>query len=86
MMVKEYKSFKEIDARLRVLKLQREIDQESLRLHYHRARVDLIPRKLIQGLGATLAQSSTWKNMLLAFATKKVLGILRKRRQKEIKK
>lgn len=82
-MITEYKSFEEIDARLKVLKLQREIDQESLKLHYYKAKVDLVPRKLILGLGATITQSDTWKNALLAFVTKKVLGVL-KRRQKKI--
>lgn len=82
-MIKEYKSFEEIDARLKVLKLQREIDQESLKLHYYKAKVDLVPRKLILGLGATITQGDTWKNALLAFVTKKVLGVL-KRRQKKI--
>lgn len=82
-MVKEYKSFKEIDARLNLLKLQREINQESLKLHYYKAKVDLVPRKLLLGLGTTIAQSDTWKNVLLAFVTKKVLGLL-KSRQKEI--
>ncbi|MFT5736665.1 MAG: hypothetical protein ACI9SG_001009 [Maribacter sp.] len=33
-LVKEYKPFEEIDARLKVLKLQLKIDQESLKLHF----------------------------------------------------
>ncbi|MFT5737435.1 MAG: hypothetical protein ACI9SG_001784 [Maribacter sp.] len=84
MIPREYKSFEEIDARLKILKLQREIDQESLKLHFHRAKVDLVPSKLLQGLGSTLTHSGTWKNMLLAIVTKKVLGMLRKRHQKKI--
>jgi len=81
---KEYKSFKEIDERLNILKLQREIDQESLKLHFYRAKVDLVPSRFLQGLGTTITQSGTWKNVLIAFVAKKVLGILRKRHQKEI--
>ncbi len=83
-MLREYKSFEEIDTRLKVLKLKREIDQESLKLHFRRAKVDLVPSKLLQGLGSTLTHSGTWKNMLIAFVTKKVLGMLRKRHQKKI--
>lgn len=82
-MVKEYKSFKEIETRLKVLKLQREIDKESLKLYFYRAKADLVPRKMLQGLGSTLAQSGTWKNILMTYVTKKVLDMLRKRRQKE---
>ncbi len=82
--VKEYKSFEEIDARLKVLKLQREIDQESLKLHYYRTKIDLVPRKLLLGLGATFTQNNTWKNMLMALVTQKVLGMLGKRRQKKV--
>ena len=84
-MAKEYNSFEEIDARLKVLKLQREIDKESLKLHFYRAKVDLVPSKLLQNLGSTFTQNGTWKNVLVAFITKKILGMLRKRRQKEIK-
>ena len=54
---KEYKSFKEIDERLNILKLQREIDQESLKLHFYRAKVDLVPSRFLQGLGTTITQS-----------------------------
>ncbi len=80
----EYKSFEEIDIRLKVLKLKREIDQESLKLHFNRAKVDLAPSKLLLGLGSNFTQSGTWRNMFIAFVTKKVLGMLRKRQQKEI--
>lgn len=79
-MAKEYKSFEEIDARLKVLKLRREIDQESLKLRFNQAKVDLVPRNFLQGLGRAFTQSGTWKSMLVAFAIKKALGMLRKRR------
>jgi len=83
-MPREYKSFEEIDKHLSVLKLQREIDQESLKLNFYQAKVDLAPSKLLQGLGTTFTESRTWKNVLVLFITKKVLGLLRKSRQKEI--
>ena len=84
-MVKEYSSFENIDKRLKVLKLQREINQESLKLHFHRAKVDLIPSKLLHNIGTSFTQSGTLKNVLLALLTKKVLGYFRKKQQREIK-
>lgn len=83
-MTKEYKSFEEIDRHLKVLKLQREIDQESLKLHFHRAKVDLIPSKLLHGIGKTFTQKGILKNMLVTIVIEKVLGILRKKYQKQI--
>jgi len=83
-MAREYKSFEEIDQHLSVLKLQREIDQENLKLNFYKAKVDLAPSKLLQGLGTTFSESRTWKNVLVLFIAKKVLGILRKRNRKEI--
>lgn len=80
-MTKEYKSFKEIDRHLKVLKLQREIDQESLKLHFHRAKVDLVPGKLLHGIGKTFSQKGILKNMLVTLVIEKVLGILRKKYQ-----
>ena len=83
-MSREYKSFEEIDQHLSILKLQREIDQESLKLNFHRAKGDLAPSKLLQGLGTTLTESSTWKNVLVVFIAKKVLGIFQKRRERRL--
>ncbi len=83
-MTKEYTSFEEIDRHLKVLKLQREIDQESLKLHFHRAKVDLVPSKLLQGIGKTFTQKGILKNMLVTIVIEKVLGILRKKYQKQI--
>ncbi|MGB3152708.1 MAG: DUF6327 family protein [Maribacter sp.] len=83
-MVKKYKSFQEIDARLEILKLQRQIDQESLKLHFNKAKIDLVPRNLLKGIGTSFTHSTTWKNMLITFVVKKVLGVLRKIRTKEI--
>lgn len=83
-MVKEYKSFEEIEARLKILKLQRQIDQESLKLHFNRAKVDLVPRKLLQGLGTTVTHSGTWRNILVAYLTKKALRYFQKRRERKL--
>ncbi|MDC6389071.1 DUF6327 family protein [Maribacter sp. PR1] len=80
-MKKEYSSFKEVDTRLKILKLQREIDQESLKLHYYHAKTDLAPLNLIKSVGTNIGTNNTWKNLLLAYFAKKVVGLIRKRRQ-----
>jgi len=84
MMTTEYRSFEEIDQRLKVLKLQREIDQESLKLHFRHAKIDVLPHKMLGGLGTTLTQNGTLKSMLIAYIVKKMLGILKKKRKKEV--
>lgn len=80
-MKKEYRSFKEVDTRLKILKLQREIDQESLKLHYYRVKTDLTPLNLIKSVGTNIGPSGAWKNLLVAYFAKKVLGFIRKMRQ-----
>lgn len=66
MEVTRYTSFKEIDARLRMLQLQREIDKESLKLNITRAKYRLRPAGLKGGLGRTL------QKIILAFAVRKL--------------
>lgn len=81
MMDGRYTSFEEIDARLKILKLQREIDLESLKLRLNQAKADLTSRTFLQVVG-TLAQNRAWKQLLLALAINKVSGILRRRLRK----
>lgn len=40
-MIKQYNSFKEIDYRLKILSLQREIDKENLKLNLKHSKNDL---------------------------------------------
>jgi hypothetical protein len=82
-MTKQYQSFEEIDNRLKILSLQREISQESMKLNLNRAKADLIPRKLSQGLDMSFGQGRTLKNVIVAFAAKKLLSFLRNRRQQK---
>ncbi len=77
-MLKEYNSFEEIDARLEVLKLQRQIDEESFKLHLHKAKRDLVPRQFNSGIGSLL------QKFAIAFLTKKLSKRFRERSQKEI--
>lgn len=77
----EYISFDDINRRLNVLKLQQEIEQESLKLHFYRAKADLVPHYLISEMSTAIIQSSTLKNMLLVFLTKKVIGFFQRKRE-----
>lgn len=47
--MKLYNSFSEIDHRLKILSLQREIDKESLKLNLNRFKLDLCPTQLLGG-------------------------------------
>lgn len=79
-MAKQYNSFSEIDARLRILKLQREIDTESLKLRLNRTKANLYPTSLLGGTKGIL------QKILLTFAIKKlsnISGVLRGFRSRE---
>lgn len=80
-MPKEYTSFEEIDRRLKILELQRKIDQENLKLHFRRTKADLLPKKMFQGLGAAMAQNSSLRRMLVAYLAQKALDLLRRRKK-----
>ncbi|MDL5510279.1 DUF6327 family protein [Arenibacter sp. M-2] len=62
-----FTSFEEIDQRLTILKLQREIDKEQLRLHVNRTKANFYPTKLLGGVGG-IAQK-----LLISFVAKKLL-------------
>ena len=72
-MGKQYNSFKEIDERLMVLKLQRKIEIESLKLNINQAKANLRPLQLAGSLKGSLQQ------MLLIFAIRKLKSILKRR-------
>jgi hypothetical protein len=80
-MKREYSSFEEVDTRLKILKLQREISLESLKIHYYRARTDLAPLNLIKSLGSNIGTTGGWKNLIVAYFVKKVMDLIRNRRQ-----
>ncbi len=82
-MAKQYRSFEEIDHRLKILNLQREISRESVKLHLNRVKADLLPRKLFRRLDKTFGENSRLKNILLAFATKKILALIRNKRDQK---
>ncbi|WP_212744201.1 DUF6327 family protein [Maribacter sp. ACAM166] len=79
-MENRYSSFKEVDERLKVLKLRREIDTESFKLHLNRTKANFYPTQLLGGTKGIL------QKMLLTFAVKKlsnVSGVLRNFRRSE---
>ncbi|WP_339657031.1 DUF6327 family protein [uncultured Maribacter sp.] len=80
-MVKDYSSFEEIDTRLKILELQREIDQESLKLNLQNAKVDLVPRLFRNSLGTSFTQNETIKNLLITFISNKALNFIRSKRK-----
>ncbi len=68
---KRYTSFSEIDADLRILRLQKEIDLENLKLKYHTTKNSLYPAQLFGGLGGIA------KKIAISMITKMVLKKLR---------
>ena len=80
-MVKVYSSFKEIDTRLKILELKREIDQESLKLNVQNARLDLVPRIFRNSLGTNFTQNDTLKSLFITFISSKALNFIRKKRR-----
>ena len=77
-MTKRYSSFEEIDERLKILRLQREIDTESLKLHFNQAKTNLYPTKLMGGLSGMV------QKVMLTLAIKKLSRLFRRSRPKEI--
>ena len=62
-----YNSFEEIDYKLKVLRLQREIELEQVKLHLKGAKSNILPNALLGGV-------EKWtKGLLISFIAKKVL-------------
>ena len=72
-MGKQYNSFKEIDERLMVLKLQRKIEIESLKLNINQLKSNLRPLQLAGNLKGSIQQ------MLLIYAIRKLKAMFSKR-------
>jgi len=72
-MGKQYNSFNEINERLMVLKLQRKIEIESLKLNINQVKSNLRPLQLAGNLKGSIQQ------MLLLYAIRKLKAIFNKR-------
>lgn len=66
MEIPSFNSFDEIDQRLKILKLQREIDREQLKGHLNNAKSSFYPTRLLGGLGGIT------KKLLFSFVANKI--------------
>lgn len=78
MIPKKYSSFDEIDERLKILNLQREIYRESIKLNLNRAKTNLYPSRFMGGVGGLL------QKVLITLIIKKLSGLFRSRNQKDL--
>jgi len=62
-----FNSFDEIDQKLRILRLQREIDKEQLKVHLNTAKTSLYPTRLLGGF------TGLTKKLVLSFVANKIL-------------
>lgn len=69
--MREYKSFKEVERDLQLLKLQKEIDKEKLLLNYNQTKESLSPKRILKS-----AAGSIFKNALILKGTTKILGFI----------
>lgn len=72
MIPKKYTSFKEIDNDLKILKLQREIDLENLKMNFNQAKHSLQPSNILGGFGGIV------KSFLISLFARKVLQRFKK--------
>ncbi len=73
MAMNTYNSFNEIDQRLKILKLQREIYKESIKFNLHNAKTNLYPTRHIGSLAGLL------QKIALTLVIKKLSGLFHKR-------
>ncbi len=71
MNVKRYNTFHEIDNDLKILKLQREIDKENLKLNYQSTKNNFYPTSLLGGFGGIV------QKIAISMIAKKLLKKLR---------
>lgn len=69
--MREYKSFKEIDRDLKLLKLQQEIDKEKIFLSYNQTKESMSPKRILKN-----AAGSIFKNPLILRGATMVLGFI----------
>ncbi|MCJ7465927.1 MAG: DUF6327 family protein [Maribacter sp.] len=86
-MRRQYQSFEEIDERLKLLKLQRQINIESLKLNLNTAKSNLLPANILANLlpANILGGASIFvQKIILTFLIKKLSKIVRGRSQPEL--
>ena len=68
MIQRTYSSFKEIDKRLKILSLQKDIDKESIKWNLSRSKNYFCPTNIVGGFGGFL------QTIILTFITKKLFN------------
>jgi len=76
-MQNRYNSFSEIDERLKILNLQRQVYKESIKLNLNRAKTDLYPTELLSN------EKGMFQKMAFTFAIKKMVDVLRVFRKRD---
>lgn len=71
MSLKQYATFSEIDADLKILRLQQAIDKERLKFCYQSTKSSFYPTNLLGGLGGIT------KKIVISLVAKKLLGLFR---------
>ena len=66
-MIKQYSSFKGIDEQLKILKLKRKIDKESVKLNLNKSIIELYPSNLWGELGGIFLK------FIIPYVTEKML-------------
>lgn len=69
--MRQYKHFSEIDRDLRLLKVQREIEKERIRLSYNLTKESFAPTTLLKSAAGTI-----FKSTLILKGTSKILGVI----------
>ena len=62
-----FNSFEEIDKRLKILWLQKEIDQENIKLSIHNTKEYFCPTNLLSGLGSSVGFAGLLQNVFVPF-------------------
>lgn len=69
--MREYKNFKEIDRDLKLLKLQKEIDKEKVKLSFNQTKQSLTPKAILSSIAGDFLRSA-----IVTKGTNKILGAL----------
>jgi len=72
MATSKYSSFEEIDQRLKILWLQKEIDLENIKLGLNKSKDNLYPRNLLNAIDVPGGFGNFWQNIIITFIANKL--------------
>jgi len=81
MATNKYSSFEEIDQRLKILWLQKEIDVENIKLGLHKSKDNIYPRNLLNSIDVPGGFGSFWQNIIITFIANKLFRKFAKKQQ-----